>query len=1308
MSSKDKDATVTNVVTSTATGTTTTTTTTSSSSPSSSSTTTTTTTTKGAIDWSEIGPLAWFLSSSANSAALGQHLLPPALALALARPGKDAVVIPDTAENRELIDFYKEIINLKEKQIVFSDDAGNHMVESNNSNAGTNLTAWLRAQKLNEGQTYRLMPRKFTRNVRGCIADTVQEGLLLPPPDISPSKHTSSQMLYPHISKMDVATLVSEVAPQVTTPKGYVVSTPPQLMLAFEKLGEELGDDVSVVLCPIHTDGAVGRVEIFSKQELALYDFPHGDVVLREALNEDKVHLEGLPFVVYTPMFDGKLLSPVLVLRNSNGETLGVRSCDFGGNTALMGEIESLSSTILKETRFGSVPAGAIEFCIVDDKPIATKIHSGFQTAFFSILFADRYAPAWKMYSWTYTPSDNLDVWTYWYRLYDQGLTFRPMKKKIAKAGVFPLFFRRDESIVLIAVAPTEEKLHSLRSTADQLVIEPTVEEPLERVGLADETVRRIWCGGARPEYRRETQRYNLPNRCIGLVRPKLDLIILPGNHKPTQEHWNLLKEIKGLSDDQVIFTSNEHFVMDDDINDDIVSRIKAVVTTNPKDKFTLVPYTITDRFERWSSQLSEVGVTVFGESLDWVSQYGHKGILHRNMWSLDVPSLMETFTPNITVARGYTCRTQEHLVKAWELLECDQVVVKPVLGAAGEGILFISDVEQLRTYDFPMGDVLLEEFLQLDRSEDGVVLSPAVHYYGNALVGKHLVDQIMVGVSYSGWRKSQTSKNFTETCIRATKKILKAFKPRGPGGFDFLSVDGIPYLTDVNTGRFNGAHYPKMFHEMFAKDKAFYVFKHKPPPTLSATQFWLRLQSSDIAFVPGQSEAGVFPLIYLRGLSGLYIALANTEEEAADLAVECKLLMQPREAPTLSRRHSVPDLPTMLSMTLIKNADAIYTPDVTQYTSILLAGKKIIAFLSGADVSKYEELVTLGGGRVVDATGHVLCPGFIDPHVHLAGGGGEMGPLSRTPEVPLQELINSGITTAVGITGTDDITRSLHNLLSKVQALNDFGLTGLFWTGSYRFPTPTITRSVKEDIVLIEQCIGVGELAVADHRGSQPSSHDLQALASQALLGGMLVNKAGIVHVHVGNNKEGISSLRQAIEDSCLPTRVFYPTHMSRNKQLVEEAADWIKDGGYVDFTACSRFTTRALAKYFATGVDLSRVTVSSDGGGSSPKFDKKGKLVRYGVQNCLCLLALVKKLYYNLRWPLERILPLFTRNPAQILKLESKGGIEIGMDADILLLDVETLDVKYVFGNGELMKSPTFIKRGMFDDDDADTIAE
>ena len=60
-----------------------------------------------------------------------------------------------------------------------------------------------------------------------------------------------------------------------------------------------------------------------------------------------------------------------------------------------------------------------------------------------------------------------------------------------------------------------------------------------------------------------------------------------------------------------------------------------------------------------------------------------------------------------------------------------------------------------------------------------------------------------------------------------------------------------------------------------------------------------------------------------------------------------------------------------------------------------------------------------------VDAAGLLIAPGFVDMHQHVCGGGGEAGPASRTPEAALSQLLRGGVTTVVGLLGTDTVTRS-------------------------------------------------------------------------------------------------------------------------------------------------------------------------------------------------------------------------------------------------------------------------------------------
>src|SRR5699024_2972792 len=98
------------------------------------------------------------------------------------------------------------------------------------------------------------------------------------------------------------------------------------------------------------------------------------------------------------------------------------------------------------------------------------------------------------------------------------------------------------------------------------------------------------------------------------------------------------------------------------------------------------------------------------------------------------------------------------------------------------------------------------------------------------------------------------------------------------------------------------------------------------------------------------------------------------------------------------------------MMITLIKNGE-VYTPKLLGKTSILLVHDKIVKI---GDMDE-KDLDALGlDYKVIDAADNVVVPGFIDPHVHITGGGGEGGFATRTPEIQLSDLIQSGITTVV------------------------------------------------------------------------------------------------------------------------------------------------------------------------------------------------------------------------------------------------------------------------------------------------------
>ena len=355
----------------------------------------------------------------------------------------------------------------------------------------------------------------------------------------------------------------------------------------------------------------------------------------------------------------------------------------------------------------------------------------------------------------------------------------------------------------------------------------------------------------------------------------------------------------------------------------------------------------------------------------------------------------------------------------------------------------------------------------------------------------------------------------------------------------------------------------------------------------------------------------------------------------------------------------------------LLRNAD-LYDPEPRGRAHLLVLGESIAWVGTSAP-----DLPASLGVRAHDLEGRRVIPGLIDGHVHLTGGGGEAGPNTRVPPLGLSRLTTGGVTTAIGLLGTDDTVRTPAELVTVARGLIADGLSAYCYTGGYHFPPATVTGSVRGDIVLIDLILGVGELAISDHRSSQPTLDELLRVAGDAHVGGLMAGKAGIVHLHVGDGPRGLDLVRQAIKRTEVPAAVFNPTHVNRRKALFDEALALTRAGCTIDITAFPVAEGEdawpaavALTRYLSAGLPLDKVTVSSDGGGCLPSFDQDGRVVALDVGRPAALAETLKELL-ACGQPLERVLPAFTSNPARLLMLPRKGRLEAGSDADLVVLD-------------------------------------
>lgn len=349
---------------------------------------------------------------------------------------------------------------------------------------------------------------------------------------------------------------------------------------------------------------------------------------------------------------------------------------------------------------------------------------------------------------------------------------------------------------------------------------------------------------------------------------------------------------------------------------------------------------------------------------------------------------------------------------------------------------------------------------------------------------------------------------------------------------------------------------------------------------------------------------------------------------------------------------------------TLIENGE-VYSPKFAGKGSVLLTKNQILKI---GDVSR-TAVEALGiEVDVIDATGCMITPGFIDPHEHLLGGSGEEGFSSQTPEISVSEIVTAGITTVVGCLGSDTTMKTLPGLLAKVKGLKEEGLNAFMWSGGYTMPPTAITHTVRDDILFIDEVIGAGEIAIADERSSEPTAQELARLVHDVHLAGMLSQKSGATHVHVGEEENGLKLLRELIEKHNVAAEWIYATHISRSEKLMLEAIELAKNGSFVDIDTVEGGLADCIKFYMEHTGWEEKLTISSDAAVTSPHN------LFHEVRSCIV----------DHKIPIETMLPLVTSNTATVLKLEQKGRLAVGKAADALVLTKQGFEIREVISCG------------------------
>ena len=377
-----------------------------------------------------------------------------------------------------------------------------------------------------------------------------------------------------------------------------------------------------------------------------------------------------------------------------------------------------------------------------------------------------------------------------------------------------------------------------------------------------------------------------------------------------------------------------------------------------------------------------------------------------------------------------------------------------------------------------------------------------------------------------------------------------------------------------------------------------------------------------------------------------------------------------------------------MMDLLLIKNAD-VYAPEHLGKRDVLMGGGKILKLQDHLD-ENFGDL----SAEIVDASGLMMAPGFVDQHVHVIGAGGEAGFFSRTPEMQVSQIVPHGITTVVGLHGTDGTARNIEALYAKVCSLEEEGITARMLTGSFEMPSATLTGSVRRDIIFIDKVIGA-KTALSDRRSSQPTRAEMEHLLAQAYTAGLVSGKRGYTHIHMGNGKRRLDMLMDIIRETELPPYLMIPTHVNRDESLFEQAIEFAKLGGIIDITSGiapeygfegTIKPSEAIRRCLDAGVDPRQVTMSSDANGCMAVYDSQGNYAGLCVTTVETIHKEFKSLVQDEGIPMETALLFVTSSPAAAIGMyPQKGHLAEGADGDLILMD-SRLSIRQVYAKGKL----------------------
>lgn len=346
----------------------------------------------------------------------------------------------------------------------------------------------------------------------------------------------------------------------------------------------------------------------------------------------------------------------------------------------------------------------------------------------------------------------------------------------------------------------------------------------------------------------------------------------------------------------------------------------------------------------------------------------------------------------------------------------------------------------------------------------------------------------------------------------------------------------------------------------------------------------------------------------------------------------------------------------------LIKNGLVVVDGEI-KFKDILIENEKIV---------EISDEIIKDGEEILDAKGHYIIPGIIDPHVHM-----------RDPGLTHKEDFETGSKACAkgGVTTFFDMPNTIPNTITEEELLKkkkdaigrsyvDYG----FYFGGSKLDNSTEVEKVKDLVVATKVFMNVstGNMLVEDEKILENIFKVSKLVGVHAE--GEMVQKAIELSEKTGtpvylchlSTKEEVEMVREGKKKGLKIYGEVTPHHLFLNeKDVLKNSLLRMKP------ELKTKEDNEALWEGIIDG------TIDTIGTDHAPhKLEEKLEKLTFGIPGVEHSLEMMLKGVAGGRITLNDLTRIMSENTAKIFGIKNKGKLEIGYDADLVIINLETTE--------------------------------